>query len=118
MYTGLGDDNPALAWYCNGSWLASLIPACTPPAVNINAPDTTNYGAALSAASQAAQQAMASSVLAADCASNPQNYTTVPGSCSYVAPCDSNSVSIGGTCVNYWLMLGAAGLLLLMEAKR
>jgi hypothetical protein len=74
------DRSDATLWMCAFPPFSLSSMCAVAPA---GAPDSTNYGGALSPASQAAQQAAAAAALANDCATHPELYTLVPGSCSY-----------------------------------
>lgn len=95
----------ATAWYCNGSFLSSLIPACTPPSVGQIVADTSGYGKNLSPESRQAATDMAIAAVDADMATNPCNYAAIDPTAA--ARC--NPVS------NYlpWIIGGIAAILLL-----
>ncbi len=90
----------ASAWYCNGSFLSSLIPACAPPTVSQLTADSSGYGKSLSPESQAAATSMAISAVNADMAANPCNYAsidpTAAAACSPFSGLTLALLAIGG----------------------
>lgn len=65
---------------------------CMPPPSGAN--DPSNYGGHMSKASKDAAQAMYLGTVANDCASHPELYTEIPGSCSYREPTDFTTVAL------------------------